>query len=344
MATQSEGYYTKAWHLFSADKGWIKPLLVIGAANMVPIVGQLGVEGYGLEWARLVAWGADAHPKQKNVQVGACIKSGWRGFLVGIAYAIVLWLIGLLIPGNTDDSGYRLIMGILGIFMGAITSVAAIRSAIYQNFTAGYQVNRIYDMLKRDFGGFVKIICITIVMQLVVWLVLILLAVLMLGSVISALIGIVGMAGVSGHAGYLMVDQVASSLASAIPMLVILWYVASTAMSWTTLMTSAMYGLWMRQFSVPAWGASGDPLPANAATVQEAAPVSPEMPGLPQTSEPHPDDAHNAQNDGAAASDAGASSAAGAGTSAAPEAGGTAPDSDDGSAEQRSDGGTGQGV
>ena len=76
MADGNEGYYSRSWKLLSRDKGWYKPLLVMAVALFVPIVGALGVLGYELEWARLTAWGVDSSPKQKNVQVGKCIKAG----------------------------------------------------------------------------------------------------------------------------------------------------------------------------------------------------------------------------------------------------------------------------
>ena len=90
----------RSWALLTRDRGWIKPILAMIAATLVPIVGLLGVMGYAAEWARLTAWGVTSSPKQKNVRVGACIASGWRVFVVtvvwSIANSIILGLLALV--------------------------------------------------------------------------------------------------------------------------------------------------------------------------------------------------------------------------------------------------------
>ncbi len=56
-------YFSRAWSLLTREKGWWKPVAVCAAADLVPVAGPLGVLGYRLEWARLVAWGADVSEK-----------------------------------------------------------------------------------------------------------------------------------------------------------------------------------------------------------------------------------------------------------------------------------------
>ena len=41
-------YYGRSWRLLTRDKGWIKVLLVMAIATVVPIAGPLGVLGYAL--------------------------------------------------------------------------------------------------------------------------------------------------------------------------------------------------------------------------------------------------------------------------------------------------------
>ena len=87
-------YFSRAWSLLTREKGWWKPVAVCAAADLVPVAGPLGVLGYRLEWARLVAWGADVSPKRHGVRVGSCISSGWRGFLVLLVWSLVMGVIG----------------------------------------------------------------------------------------------------------------------------------------------------------------------------------------------------------------------------------------------------------
>ena len=82
-------YLARSWALLTRDRGWVKPVLLMTVAVLVPIVGLLGVLGYALEWARLTAWNVNAAPKQRGVDLGACIKSGWRGFVVMLVWGIV---------------------------------------------------------------------------------------------------------------------------------------------------------------------------------------------------------------------------------------------------------------
>ena len=68
---ENEKYFSRSWAMLTRDKGWIKPILVMAVAQLVPIAGYIGAKGYMLEWARLTAWGVAAAPKQKNVETGA---------------------------------------------------------------------------------------------------------------------------------------------------------------------------------------------------------------------------------------------------------------------------------
>ena len=90
MASNNEGYLSHSWGLLTRDEGWIKPLLVLAAAQLVPVIGPIGVNGYVLEWARLTAWGVDSSPKQKGVDIGGCIKSGARALAVSLGFGLAL--------------------------------------------------------------------------------------------------------------------------------------------------------------------------------------------------------------------------------------------------------------
>ena len=60
MASNEESYASRSWSLLTRDEGWIKPVLVLAAARLIPIVGGMGANGYALEWARLTSWGVDS--------------------------------------------------------------------------------------------------------------------------------------------------------------------------------------------------------------------------------------------------------------------------------------------
>jgi hypothetical protein len=155
-SAETKEYMGRSWRMLTHDKGWYKPLLVLPLAKLVPIAGPLGVWGYQAEWARLSAWGKETYPKQSGVKVGACIKSGWRAFLAMLGYAAVYFILLAAVRPSADGLA-ALLWNFVAILWSTIAWVAAIRATIYQHARAGYQLDRIWDMLKRDFGSIAEI-------------------------------------------------------------------------------------------------------------------------------------------------------------------------------------------
>lgn len=251
---QNVGYFSYAWGLLKRDKGWPKVILLLGLASLVPVVGWLGVAGYIYEWARLTAWGVDAAPKQSGVQIGECIKSGWRAFVAKIGW-VVVWGIITWIVGLVPVLGAIVVL-VASVFVDVFYEVCAIRAEIYQDFTAGYQINRIYEMIKRDFKGFAKVAGIGLLMGLVLGVVLSIVTMIAFAS------AGVSFAGAFSSVGSHYSSQAAAHAFGAVMLVfVIVAMVGLFLGSWMSCITANMTALWMRQFNVPAWGASGDPLP-----------------------------------------------------------------------------------
>lgn len=272
MPDQNSAYFSRSLALLRKDQGWLKPLLVLAAAALVPIVGLLGVQGYALEWARLTAWGVDSAPKQKEVRVGECIKSGWRGFVAGVGYVIFAGVINGLLANLLGDNVITSILSIAVSLIGSIAyTVAALRATIYQDFTAGYRFDRMWELVSRDFEGLSKILLINVAISLVVGIVTSLLGMLILIPTILRWAFEVEGANLyntgfdysdSATMRYLLFGFI-DSLVTASPWLAILAYLSSIGGTFATLITFTATGLWMRNFNVAAWGASEDPLPVT---------------------------------------------------------------------------------
>ena len=100
MQTGEVGFMS-SWRMLTRDKGWVKRLLVLTLVSWIPILGQIAVLGYGLEWARLTAWGVESAPKQRGVDYGKVISTGARAFLITISQAFVCGLVlQILFPGS----------------------------------------------------------------------------------------------------------------------------------------------------------------------------------------------------------------------------------------------------
>ena len=286
---QETRYFSHAWALLTKDKGWPKVIVMLALWMLIPIVGWLWVLGYEAEWARLIAWGVEGSPKQKNIDLGQCLTSGWRVFVVQFGWSI-LWMIlsNFILLGSgslqfynhypyvdTDFGSFTsLILDIAGIFCWIFLVIAGVRTAIYQRYTAGYQLNRIFDMLKRDIRGFVKIVGIS------------LLAALISGAVIGVLCFFAVVLGALGLG--LLSYGVTSGTNYSVPMFFILlatvlfFLIVEMILLVLSLINYVMVGLWLRQFDVLSWGASEDPLPESPLPGQEATPVQPGQAQVPQ--------------------------------------------------------------
>lgn len=289
-------YFSRAWSLLTREKGWWKPVAVCAAADLVPVAGPLGVLGYRLEWARLVAWGADVSPKRHGVRVGSCISSGWRGFLVLLVWSLVMGVIGGVC------GALPLIGGLLGtlwticcLYLGMVVSVAALRATIYQKAGAGFSWKNLVELGRRDPSGLLGILGWEMLCYLVIALVG---GIVLSVTALSAAPRIISLASELGYynGGLYGYDYgygspyggseyyVAQGLffyviAAFGPTLIVLGLIALVLRNGISMVVYAALGLWIRQFDVANWGRSEEPLPSTAFAGEKvtdaAAPVAP---------------------------------------------------------------------
>lgn len=265
MASNNDGYWSRSWALLTRDKGWIKPLLVLSAANLIPIVGTFGASGYALEWGRLTAWGVDSSPKQKGVDISGCLRSGGRAFVVGLGYALVLGLVNVFVRNIFGEVFGGLLSAILTAAITVLVTVATLRATIYQSIGAGYEVGRIVDMIKRDYEGLLRILGLVLIMSFALGLV----AGLLLSGVLVANMGeivhdVMQLESASHVDEWDVVVMALRWVGSMLPALLVVGYVVGIFGAGANLITTTAVGLWMRQFDVRNWGESSDPLPATA--------------------------------------------------------------------------------
>ncbi|MBP3893900.1 MAG: DUF4013 domain-containing protein [Atopobiaceae bacterium] len=279
MASNQESYASRSWALLTKDEGWIKPVLVLAAARLIPIIGPFGANGYALEWARLTSWGVDSAPKQKNVDVAGCIKSGARAFVVAIGYGFVFGILrAVLTPIFGGFLAVPLTLAISAAAM-VIGSVAKLRATIYQKIPAGYQVDRIADMIKRDYKGLARIAGFGMLLMmgvgLVVSMTIGLAFVLRLGSIVPRFIA---MGDIEYADEMTIVLTTLGAIADMMPIMFVLSYFVHIAGTISDLLINTAVALWMRQFDVRNWGESSDPLPGDAKpyAASQGAPASQE--------------------------------------------------------------------
>lgn len=314
---ERDRYFSRAWSLLTREKGWWKPVAVCAAADLVPVAGPLGVLGYRLEWARLVAWGADVSPKRHGVRVGSCISSGWRGFLVLLVWGLVMSVIGGVCGALPLIGGLlSTLWTICCLYLGMVVSVATLRATIYQKAGAGFSWKNLVELGRRDPSGLLSIVGWEMLCYLVIALVSgIVLSVTALGAM-PRIISLTSELGYynSGLSPYGDLEYYVTQLAMELffyviaafgPTLIVLGLIALVLRNGISMVVYAALGLWIRQFDVANWGRSEEPLPSTAfagekvtdaappvapATVADApaeAPVRPTEPAAP-VAEPEP--------------------------------------------------------
>lgn len=264
---EDKRYFSRSWAMLTRDRGWFKPLLVMSAANLVPVAGALGNKGYGLEWARLTAWGVDSAPKQKGVKVGKCIASGWRGFVVslvwGLVYLLIMIIAGVLenilpgLLGTLVSNLLALASTLFAVVWSVVITAAEVRAAIYESIGAGLRFDSVFQMIKRDTNGFIRVVLISLVGTLIFMVAGFMMALVVAVMFVPTLIQLM-----SGDPNsYAIIATVATTIALATPLIVICGYAIAFVANGLRLLVVNAVGLWMRQFNVAEWGRSEDPLP-----------------------------------------------------------------------------------
>lgn len=312
--------FVSSWHMLTRDKGWLKPVLVLTLVGWIPILGQIVLLGYGMEWARLTAWGVDSAPKQRGVDYGKVLSTGGRAFLVTISMGFVVALIlQVVFPGSlyqliscltggnaagatlavTSDATFPLSAVLLSGLMGSFLQAASLRSTLYDSFSAGWRLDRLFQMIGRDFGGFLHTFGVVFIGGLIsgtyAFIVTLICGLVAVGGLMGAT-AFIGISGPHMSGRHFILERLLQIGAG--PLLLFLLCVIaltfiggviSTAMS---LVSMNATGQWFCRFEVDRWGVSGDPLPADVphrdghASGVQSAPVSPVDPSSAADADP----------------------------------------------------------
>ena len=294
-------YFSRAWALLTRDRGWIKPVLVMSAAALVPVVGMLGILGYIVEWARLTAWGVNSSPKQRNVQVGGCIASGARAFVVMLVWGICWGVVGgLLVMVPLLGGLLSFAWTIVNLFVSLVIMIAVLRATIYQKIVAGLRVTRVWRMATHDLGGVMRVFGLQVAGGALIALAAAVVTLVALMSVLPSLVYYssylydYGSVMAESLQASIALELLASLLGAALPALLVLYVLGTPATIVLAMLVYTALALWMRQFDVPSWGRDEDPLPTPVSDPRDRSGAE-EMPQL--ASSPVPADQDAEKND-----------------------------------------------
>lgn len=305
-------YFSTAWNDIKNSEGWIGKIFLLGLINFIPIFGQMTVYGYAFEWGHKAAWGMHTPLPRKiyGRKNSKMLRWGWFALVILFVCAVIPAIVTGIGNAISDSSTAaqtaamyshhyhasmatgNVLLGALGgviAFVGFVFSIAAVfffwagtmRMMMYDRLGTGLQFGKVWSMIKHDFGGLLRIFGMSIVCFVVYFLVF----AIVVSIVGAGVIGTLFVGAAAGSGMYSMDSDTAlgfilMALVSALPLVIVLYYLSSVAEAFIQLLVSRALGYWTRQFDVANWGKKDDPLPFERAQEPDssAAGAEPQQP------------------------------------------------------------------
>lgn len=286
------GYFSVALQDIKNSPGWFGKLVVLSLIGFIPVFGQIVLYGYFFGWARDIAWNVHA-PLPAHILGNEDGKLYSRGF-----FALIIALVCSLIPqfialignfvtqtgfvgvnylgyGNTPQLlPFSLFSGLMSVvffvlvlaiyFFSILFSwVGSMRMSIYGRLSAGFQLGKIWAMMRYDSNGLLRIFCMSLLLDLAVSAI----SFALLSIPIAVGVAAGGLLGVSAinPSSFDMSPSVAGIgfvLVGVVLILALLClFVTMIASVFTEAMITRALGYWTRQFEVATWCGQEDPMP-----------------------------------------------------------------------------------
>lgn len=291
------GYFKTAWNDVKNSEGWFGKLLLLSLIAFIPIFGAIVIAGYLYGWARDIAWGMRG-PLPKHIfgnEDGKLYSRGFFVLVIGFVFALLPWIIefvwafvmgfGSLTFGHSYgySGGSFVFGGFVSLIFVALTVVTAfaamlfswvgsMRMSVYGRLSAGFQFNKMWAMIRHDFGGLMRIFGMFVLLTVIVSAV--------ISILFTIIIFVTVFIGVAVTGGNLRADYVDGTVIGWILAFGGFAIVGSLLVSYVTMVVSMFIGAlvirslgyWTRQFDVPAWRGQDDPMPfeLHAAAARQA--------------------------------------------------------------------------
>ena len=294
------GYFKTAWSDVKNSKGWFGKILLLSLVALIPVFGAIAVAGYLYGWARDIAWGIHG-PMPKRLfgnEDGKLYSRGFFVLVIGFVFALLPWAIelvwGLVMGFSSLTFGHGYSYGYLNggtfVFGGFMTLiftaltiaatfvallfqwVGSMRMSIYGRLSAGFQFNKMWAMIRHDFGGLMRIFGMCILLSAIISVI--------ISIVFFFVVAITVFIGIAATGGNMRADHLDGTVIGwiiafggiAIVGMLLASYVSVVACLFVGTLVTRSLGYWTRQFDVPAWRGQDDPMPfeLQAAAARQA--------------------------------------------------------------------------
>ena len=278
-----KGYFKAAWGDIRQSEGWLGKVFLLGLISLIPIFGQVVLLGYAFGWMRDIAWNAKT-PLPARIfgnEDGQLYRRGLIVLAIYIVFCVVApgvvegcWnalagrgldtVSGAVFggPGHLFSGQVSSVFGLLISLIAAVFYlVAATRASIYGRLGPGFQLGRLWAMMRHDPKGLARVVLMGVVMTLCVMAVLgVAVAAVAAGAAVVGAFGALGSGGVASAMALMLFVMLAVVLC------LVAAVVVSAASAFISLMVARAMGYWVQQFDVPAWRGQDDPMPFEVAS------------------------------------------------------------------------------
>ncbi len=271
MSAEPVKYFTQSWRMLNkGDKKWVGHLIILVLLQAIPLIGSIALLGYCYIWSNRTAWGMDTSPTDRTIDVGKLMMTGLITGAVVLVWSIVLGFVYMILTMFFSWIPFLggVIIFVLTLpftFLTVLSFVAAQRAAIYNHVWPGLQIDKVWDMFSRDWGGLFKIFLIYLALSILLIIVgLILIVPVVFLAIGPSALGIAAADEESGLAA-LIIAMVSIGPAALFCLAAVLFL--QFAANLLNLLGINAIGLWMRQLKPETWGSYNDAIPQqNQAT------------------------------------------------------------------------------
>lgn len=249
---ENKGYFRRVFKEIVSPVGTLKWNFLAYLVGCVPVLGIVFTFPYIIQRAVTIAWGIDMPAKKDDLFSKAVIRNGLRAIGVFVVYSMLVSFVALLF----DNVGFlgSIVSLILSVFSSVIV-VPVLLSAIYKDFMAGFKFKRIFDMLKADTEGILRVIGAIIVFSIICSVVVGIAIGIILVPFFVNILSIIGKAEIDG------ITLLNIILFQSGFVWVYVYLLGSFGITLTTMFEMYAVAFWFQQFNVSEWGDVNDELP-----------------------------------------------------------------------------------